>query len=79
MGANVEMVTTPDSQPASRAAGSDPGATAIPCSAYCSVSMTAARDRPIRPSSQPMALPGTRVAISRPVPAYRMAVSAATA
>jgi hypothetical protein len=64
------MARALENHPASRAAGIDPGAVASPYSAYCSASMVTASDSPIRPSSQPMALPGRRLVIRRPVPAY---------
>ncbi len=54
----VSAAVVPEHQPASRAAGTEPGAVARPYSAYCSVSMVTASDSPTRPSSQPMALPG---------------------
>ena len=77
IGANVKMNATGEIHPTARAAGNDPGATASPRSAYCSVSSVAASESPIRPSSQPMALSGTRLATRRPVPAYTMTASAA--
>ena len=55
---------TSDSHPARRATGSDPGAATSPRSAYCSVIMVAASDSPTRHSAQPMALRGTRLAIT---------------
>ncbi len=66
----VSKATVPDNQPASRATGTEPGAVASPYTAYCSVTMVTASDSPTRPSSQPMALPGRRLTIRRPVPAY---------
>jgi hypothetical protein len=51
---NVKMNATVEIHPTARAAGNDPGATASPRSAYCSVSSVTASDSPIRPSSQPM-------------------------
>ena len=56
--------------PTALAAGTAPGAVATPYSAYCSANMLVATDRPIEPSSQPMALSGRRLAIRRPLAAY---------
>ena len=75
--AAVSAVNVSENHPASRAPGTDPGAVASPYSAYCSVSMLAASDSPMRPSSQPMALRGTRFAITPPAPAYMTTATAA--
>ena len=49
---------------------------ASPYSAYCSISKVVASDSPIRPRSQPMALPGRRLVITSPAPAYTPTVTA---
>ena len=56
--------------------GQRPGAATSPRSAYCSVIMVAASDSPTRHSTQPMALRGTRLAITWPVPAYTTTATA---
>ena len=76
IGANVSTNMTSDSHPARWATGSDPGAATSPRSAYCSVIMVAASDSPTRHSTQPMALRGTRLAITWPVPAYTTTATA---
>ena len=65
----VTATAAADRTPATLAAGTVPGAVARPYRAYCSVSMATVRDKPVRPSSQPIALPGTRRAIRPPAPA----------
>ena len=50
-----------------RTAGSEPGAVARPRRPYCSRNMLTASSSPSRVSSQPIALPGTRAAISPPI------------
>jgi hypothetical protein len=52
-----------------RTAGSDPGAVARPRSPYCSRNKLAASQNPVRPSSHPMTLRGTRAASRPPMPA----------
>ena len=65
--------------PTALAAGTAPGAVATPYSAYCSANMLVATDRPIEPSSQPMALSGRRLAIRRPLAAYSSTAADKTA
>jgi len=66
----VAKAPTGARHPTALAAGTAPGAVATPYSAYCSANMLVATDRPIEPSSQPMALSGRRLVIRRPLAAY---------
>ena len=66
----VAKAPTGARHPTALAAGTAPGAVATPYSAYCSANMLVATDRPIEPSSQPMALSGRRLTIIRPLTAY---------
>ena len=67
--AKMRLLAAWPSAATARTAGSDPGAAARPRSPYCSRNMFAASQNPVRPSSQPMALRGTRAASSPPMPA----------
>ena len=62
----VSSAAAPARVPTNRAPGAEPRAVASPYSAYCSANVEVAIDTPIRPSSQPTALPGRRLVIRRP-------------
>src|SRR2546423_440568 len=75
----VATAPTEARHPTALAAGRAPGAVATPYSAYCSANMLVATDRPIEPSSQPMALSGWRLVIRWPLAAYSSTAADRTA